>query len=151
MKLAEATIDIDAPPGEVFDLWSTEHGLCSWMAAEASLDLRPGGAWRWVHDNGAASSGEYVTVDPPDTLEFTYGWESGPMTEVAPGSTTVRVTFAAIESGTRVRVEHRGLDPQLVERHLGGWSYFLGLLADTAAGRSVPTTRLPVDPAGTES
>ena len=149
MKSAEASIESAADRQAVFDLWATEDGLCSWMAAEATLDVRPGGAWRWVHDNGAASSGRYVTVDPPDVLEFTYGWESGPITEVTPGSTTVKVTFEDVPAGTRVRVEHTGLTAALAERHLGGWNYFLPLLADAAVTGAVGGTRLPPEPDAT--
>ncbi len=78
MLLAEATIEIEADQAKVFDLFTTEVGLCSWMAQEATIDLRPGGSWRWVHDNGVAASGEYVAVEPHDRVSFTYGWEGGP-------------------------------------------------------------------------
>lgn len=77
MKLANATIDIAAERDAVFELFTTEHGLVRWMACEATIDLRPGGNWRWVHDNGDASAREYLEVDPPGRVAFTYGWESG--------------------------------------------------------------------------
>ncbi len=143
MLLAEATIEIEADQAKVFDLFTTEVGLCSWMAQEATIDLRPGGSWRWVHDNGVAASGEYVAVEPHDRVSFTYGWEGGPYVEMRPGSTTVEVTFEPIGGRTRVVVEHAGVPSAFVEAHQGGWTYFLGLLADVAAGRATPGIRLP--------
>ena len=141
--LAEASIHINAPQQAVFDLFTTEHGLCTWMAKEAAVDLRPGGRWRWVHDNDVAASGEYVEVDPHGRVSFTYGWESGPFADMGPGSTTVEVTFEPTGSGTDVTVTHRGVPEAFREQHQGGWTYFLGLLADVAVGRAVEATRLP--------
>lgn len=141
--LAEASIHIEAPQREVFDLFTTEQGLCSWMAKEAAVDLRPGGRWRWVHDNDVAASGQYVEVDPYGRVTFTYGWESGPYADMGPGSTTVEVRFEPTDSGTDVTLTHTGVPEAFREAHLGGWTYFLGLLADVTRGARVPTPRLP--------
>lgn len=141
--LAEASIHIEAPQREVFDLFTTAQGLCSWMAKEASVDLRPGGRWRWVHDNDVASSGEYVEVDPYGWVTFTYGWESGPHAEMVPGSTMVEVRFEPTDSGTEVTVTHSGVPDAFRAAHLGGWTYFLELLATLAHGDAVPAVRLP--------
>ncbi len=144
MQLATATTDIAAPPDRVFALWTTETGLCSWMARSADLDLRPGGRWTWTHDNGDTSSGEYVVIDPHDRLVFTYGWESGQFADVvAPGATTVEVTFEAIDSGTRVSVEHTGIAGEVADRHRAGWTHFLSVLAAVAIGGAAPSVNLP--------
>lgn len=127
----------------MFELFTTESGLCSWMAKEAVVDLRPGGRWRWVHDNDVAASGEYVEVDPYGRVTFTYGWESGPYADMGPGSTTVDVRFDPTDSGTRVTVTHTAVPEAFREAHVGGWTYFLGVLADVAHGRAIPATRLP--------
>lgn len=143
MKLANATIDIAADPEAVFELFTTERGLVRWMASEATIDLRPGGAWRWVHDNGDTSAGEYLEIDPPDRLAFTYGWESGQFDDVAPGSTRVDVTFDPIPVGTRVTILHAGLPITHVERHAAGWTHFVSVLAAVAAGGAAPVVNLP--------
>ncbi len=143
IELAEASIHIEAPPSRVFDLFTTEAGICTWMAKEASIDLRPGGAWRWVHDNDVAASGEYLEIDPHDRVSFTYGWESGPYEDMGPGSTRVEVTFEPDGDGTQVVVRHGAVPEAYREAHLGGWSYFLGLLADLTAGGESPSVRLP--------
>lgn len=129
MKLADAEIEIAASPEAVFALFSTGAGLERWMAAEATVDLRPGGDWRWVHTDGSACSGTYLAIEPPDRLSFTYGWESGRFADIAPGSTRVDVTFEPTAIGTRVRVVHAGLGAVHAERHAAGWTHFLGELA----------------------
>lgn len=141
--LAEASIHVEAPQRDVFDLFTTADGLCSWMAKEAAIDLRPGGRWRWVHDNDVASSGEYVDIDPYDRVTFTYGWESGPYAEMAPGSTMVEVRFEPSRSGTEVTVTHTGVPDAFRQPHVGGWTYFLGVLAAIARGDETPAVRLP--------
>lgn len=147
MKLASATTEIAAPPDRVFALWTTEQGLCSWMARAAELDLRPGGRWTWTHDNGDTSAGEYVAIDPHERLVFTYGWESGQFADVvAPGSSTVAVTFTATDTGTRVNVEHTGVIDEVAANHRAGWEYFLSVLANVAAGGEAPEVNLPGAP-----
>lgn len=144
MRLATATTEIAAPQDRVFALWTTESGLCSWMARSAQVDLRPGGRWSWTHDNGDTSSGEYVAIDPHDRLVFTYGWESGRFSDVvAPGSTTVAVTFETIEAGTRVSVEHTGVVGEVAAEHRAGWAHFLAVLAAVATGGEAPPINLP--------
>lgn len=143
IELAEASIHIDAPQAAVFELFTTEQGLCSWMAKEAAVDLRPGGKWRWVHDNDVAASGEYVEVDPYGRVAFTYGWESGPFADVRPGSTLVEVRFEPTGAGTEVTVRHSGLPDAFRDAHAGGWGYFLGILAAVAVGEATPSIRLP--------
>lgn len=146
MLFASATIEINADQTTVFDLFTTESGLCRWMAKEASVDLRPGGAFRWVHDDGVAAAGQYVDVDPHERVSFTYGWEAGPYVEMGPGASSVEVSFEAITTGTRVTVEHSGVPSAFVAAHQGGWTYFLGLLAHVAGGVQLFGDRLPTPP-----
>jgi uncharacterized protein YndB with AHSA1/START domain len=133
MQLVDIAIDIEAPPYLVFDLFTTAEGLTQWMASEASVDLRPDGSWRWVHDDGNVCSGNYELIDRPNRLAFTYGWECGPFVDVKPGTTRVDVTFAPTGSGTRVHLRHEGLVGERPEQHAGGWTHFLGVLATFAS------------------
>ena len=57
--------------------------------------------------DGIEARGEFVELDPPHRLVFTWGWQDNPV--VPPGSTTVEVTLQAIDDGTLVRLVHRGL------------------------------------------
>ena len=46
--------------------------------------------------------GEYVEVDPPSRVVFTWGWEDQE-TAVPPGSSTVEITLTPDGEGTKVR------------------------------------------------
>lgn len=143
--LAEAVTHVQAPRERVFDLFTTVDGLERWMARKAEVDLRPGGAWRWEHDNDMVSSGEYLEIDAPQRVRFTYGWETGPYADMAPGSTEVEIRFDERDDGTQVTVTHTGVPTAFRDAHVGGWSHFLGVLADLASGRPTPDTRIPGD------
>ncbi|HJQ96350.1 MAG TPA: SRPBCC family protein [Acidimicrobiia bacterium] len=54
------------------------------------MDVRPGGQWRFVHDPGTdqetAFRGEYLDVNPPESISQTFEWEGLPghiLTETA--------------------------------------------------------------------
>ncbi|MGB3184987.1 MAG: SRPBCC domain-containing protein [Ornithinimicrobium sp.] len=143
MLLASAATDVEADQATVFELFTSEAGLCRWMAKEATVDLRPGGSFRWVHDNGVAAAGEYLTVEPPGRVSFTYGWEDGPYAELGPGASTVDVRFEALGEVTRVTVEHSGVPGDFVQAHQEGWTHFLGLLTDVSRGVGAADTRAP--------
>lgn len=76
---------IGAPKRVVFDAWtSPEHvpkwllGPDGWTMPVCEIDLRPGGAWRyvWRRSDGAemAMSGTYVAVDAPERVVTTERW-----------------------------------------------------------------------------
>jgi uncharacterized protein YndB with AHSA1/START domain len=70
----------DAPPSAVFEAWTrAEHVALWWDPSGAPLaiceiDLRPGGAFRWVNqgDKGMEHSftGTYRQIAPPDAIVF---------------------------------------------------------------------------------
>jgi uncharacterized protein YndB with AHSA1/START domain len=60
------------------------HGARGWNLVECDVDLRPGGAWRFVSAGPGGEtmgmSGEYLEVEPPGLLVHTEafdGWEEG--------------------------------------------------------------------------
>ena len=67
--------------------------------------------------------GEFVEVDPPHRIVFTFGWEAG---EPGPGSTSVDVRIAALGDGSRLVLRHNGLPTDVVASHVAGWTHFLG-------------------------
>jgi uncharacterized protein YndB with AHSA1/START domain len=82
----------------------------------------------------AIAVGEYVVVDPPNRLVFTWGWE-GDFVATPPGSSTVEVTFTPDGDGTVVRLVHSGLpSPESAEAHGQGWDEYMPRLAIVAAG-----------------
>ena len=75
---------VDAPRGLVFDAWTNPEHLPHWLVPRdwnmpvCEIDLRPGGAYRWVwrREDGTEMSitGEYREIDPPDRLVSTESW-----------------------------------------------------------------------------
>jgi uncharacterized protein YndB with AHSA1/START domain len=130
----EHEVLIGAPPELVFAFF-TDPELCPrWMGREATLDPRPGGLYRCiVHDN-ATVLGEYVVVEPPHRLVFTWGFEGG--SGVPPGSSTVSVTLTPVPEGTLLRLVHSGLPHPALTGHDTGWHGYLAQLARAAAEES---------------
>jgi Activator of Hsp90 ATPase homolog 1-like protein len=77
--------------------------------------------------------GEFVEVDPPRRIAFTWGWEAETLV-VPPQSTAVEVSFTPEGDETVVRVVHRRLPPPAVDFHRAGWDHYLGRLSIAAGG-----------------
>jgi uncharacterized protein YndB with AHSA1/START domain len=122
---------IAAPPELVFAFFTDPELYSRWMGREATLDPRPGGIYRCVVHESATVLGEYVIVDPPRRVEFTWGFEGG--TGVPPGSSTVSVTLTPVPEGTLLRLVHTGLPHPALAGHDTGWSGYLDQLARSAA------------------
>lgn len=129
----EHSLEVDASPESVFALWTTSAGLSSWWGASAEVDPRPGGVIRVCLASGPVMSGEYVVVDPPNRIVFTFGWETPPPDgALPPGSTTVHVTISRRPGGSVLTLRHGGLPVEHIGNHARGWMHFLGELAGVA-------------------
>lgn len=127
----EREVRIDASPETVFDFFTDPEKMSRWKGSSATLDPRPGGVYRVVIGPYAAV-GQYVEVDPPNRVVFTWGWEGGqPIPE---GSSTVEVTLTPDGEGTVVRLVHRDLPAGATEAHAHGWDQYMPRLAIVAAG-----------------
>jgi uncharacterized protein YndB with AHSA1/START domain len=130
----EREVHIDASPETVFDFFTDPAKMVRWKGATATLDPRPGGVYRVQMNEHAVAVGEYVIVDPPNRVVFTWGWE-GDFAATPPGSSTVEVTFTPDGDGTLVRLRHTGLpSPESAEAHGHGWDEYMPRLAIAAAG-----------------
>lgn len=83
-----------------------------------------------MHDT-ATVVGEYVVVDPPRRIVFTWGFDGG--AAVPPGISDVAVTLTPVPEGTLLRLVHTGLPHPALAGHDAGWSGYLAQLAGTAA------------------
>lgn len=122
---------IRATPDQVFDFLVDPERLLRWMGKEADIDPRPGGKF-WLDITGSdIAVGEYVEVDRPTKLVFTWGWEGS--TDVPPGSSVV--TFNLSEEGDETVVElvHAGLPGGASDQHVEGWTRYLPLLVEAAS------------------
>jgi uncharacterized protein YndB with AHSA1/START domain len=123
----EVSVLISATPETVFAYFTDPARYVRWMGSQAELDPVPGGAYRVFMREGVEAAGEFVAVDPPHRIEFTWGWSHDHA--VAPGSTRVVVTLIAEGGGTRVRLRHYDLpDNEQREHHRQGWAMYLGRL-----------------------
>lgn len=124
---------IRARPETVFAYFTDPGRYTRWMGTEAQLDARPGGVYRVLVPGGGWASGEFVEVEPPHRVVFTWGWES--LAAVPPGSSRVEITLEESNTGTLVTLVHSGLpDPRLAEQHEQGWTRYLDRLAVTGPG-----------------
>jgi uncharacterized protein YndB with AHSA1/START domain len=129
----ERQVRIDAEPATVFEFFTDPEKAVRWMGAEATFDPRPGGVYKLAMNEKWIALGEFVEVDPPNRVVFTWGWEGDEML-TAPGSSTVEVTLTPDGEGTLVQLVHRDLPADAVEAHRHGWEKYMDRLAIAAAG-----------------
>lgn len=78
----------DAPRDLVFRAMTSPAMIPRWWGPRSlvtsvdKMDVRPGGAWRFLHDGGTTAEncfhGEYLEVVPPERLVYTFEWEGLP-------------------------------------------------------------------------
>jgi uncharacterized protein YndB with AHSA1/START domain len=121
---------LPAPIAEVFAAWTHPELMAQWLAptgsAEVEADVRVGGQFRVTMIAGdvrLVHTGEYLVVDPPHRLSFT--WRS-PYT--GPGASQVDVFLSARGSATRLILVHERLPDETRSSHEGGWMTILDRL-----------------------
>jgi uncharacterized protein YndB with AHSA1/START domain len=146
--VVEREVRIAARPETVFEFFTDPEKMVLWKGREADLDPQPGGIYRVEMGDQIVARGEYVEIDAPSRVVFTWGWEGqespGPQS-VPPGSSRVEVTLEPDGEGTLVRLRHLDLPEETRQIHGEGWDLYLGRLAIVAAGGDPGT-----DPAGVQ-
>jgi uncharacterized protein YndB with AHSA1/START domain len=133
-SVVECEVRIDAAPETVFEFFTDPVKAVRWMGDDATLDPRPGGIYKVAMNEQYVAIGEYVEVDPPHHLSFTWGWKDD-LERMPPGSSTVDITLEPDGDATVVRLVHSGIPTQeAADSHRGGWNRFLPRLAIVAAG-----------------
>jgi uncharacterized protein YndB with AHSA1/START domain len=122
------------PRPAVFEFFTDAARLVRWLGLDADVDPVPGGRFRFEVQPGQWCEGEYVDLDPPTRVAFTWGWVD-PWWDLPPGASLVEVTLSEVAGGTRLRLVHSRLPGDLRTLHDEGWTRFLGRLAAVAAGR----------------
>jgi uncharacterized protein YndB with AHSA1/START domain len=120
-----------APAEEVFAAWTDPALMAEWLSptgyAEVEADVRVGGSFRVVmmtEGTRIEHTGEYLAVDPPRRLVFT--WRS-PYTGDLPSK--VAVTFTPRGNDTCAVLVHDQLPAAVVPPHAGGWGTMVEHLA----------------------
>ena len=129
----EREVRVAAAAETVFDFFADPDKMVQWMGRSAQLEPRAGGTFRVDLNGRDVARGEYVTVDRPDRVVFTWGWEADDAL-TAPGSSTVEVTLRPDGDGTVVRLRHTDLPEEARGAHAHGWEHYMERLGVAAAG-----------------
>jgi uncharacterized protein YndB with AHSA1/START domain len=92
---------------EQVPMWWGPHGTTSEVV---EMDVRPGGRWRYISHapdrEDVAFYGEYLEVDPPNTLRWTFMFD---IEGVGPQGGPETVIFEEVDGGTKVTsIGHMG-------------------------------------------
>ena len=130
-------VRIEASPEEVFTYFVDPEKLVSWKAVAAESDARPGGRFRMdITGRGDIAWGEYLEIEPPRRIMFTWNWENETArSRPAPAPSVVEVTLTREGDSTLLRLVHRGISGRNRERSGAGWTHYLSRLALVAAGQ----------------
>jgi uncharacterized protein YndB with AHSA1/START domain len=124
---------IAASPETVWQYLVDPEKALLWWGQSIRFDARLGGEFRVDVIPGHVAAGEFVELDPPRRLVYTWGWEQGG--PVPPGSTTVEYELVPEGEGTRLKFTHKDLPNQeAADSHTVGWDHYLERLAVVSAG-----------------
>jgi uncharacterized protein YndB with AHSA1/START domain len=129
-------IEIAASPETVWELLTDENEATRWMGQTAEFDLRAGGLYRVEVIPGNTARGEFVEIDPPHRLVYTWGWETGGSKDSVPaGSSTIEFELEPKGAGTLLHFRHTGLpSAESADSHAHGWDHYFERLATVTAG-----------------
>ncbi len=125
---------IDASRETIFPFLVEPEKMVRWMGLQAQAEPQPGGVYRVVVNDANTARGEFLEVDPPRRVVFSWGWEE-PDAVVKPGESTVEISLHEDGDGTIVRLIHSGLPEDRRQGHADGWHHYMPRLAEVAAGR----------------
>lgn len=118
---------------DVFNAWLDAAGMARWMCpgdikkTDAEIDARVGGKFRIVmhgEENDYEMTGEYVEIDPPRRLVFT--WESS----MTAGESLLTLEFLGDGDETELVLIHERLsDAETAGNYEKGWGGILEKLA----------------------
>lgn len=120
----------DAPLERVFEVITEPTELATWWGPhgfttpEIHLDLRVGGSYRFTMQppDGAAFhlSGEFLEVEPPDRLSFTFRWDEPDPDD---RETVVVLSLDSVGGATAVSLSQGEFATEgRLELHRKGWS-----------------------------
>jgi uncharacterized protein YndB with AHSA1/START domain len=134
---------VPAPRTQVFEACTSSRELPQWWGPhgfttpQIDLDLHVGGAYRFAMQPPDGEvfhlSGEFLAIDPPARLVYTFRWEEPDPDD---RETVVDLSFRDLDGSTDVALVQSGFATE--ERralHEGGWTDSLDRLQDLMAAR----------------
>jgi uncharacterized protein YndB with AHSA1/START domain len=138
LGVVRAVMEVAGSPEKVFRALTDPKELEQWWGSDDMYrtfgwvsDLRPGGerscqARSPGREELSTVKGEYLVIDPPKVLEFTWlaSWEPGS------SPSNVRIELDPVPAGTRVTVVHSGLgaEKKRADGYGDGWNRVLAWL-----------------------
>ena len=105
-KVLKIELSIPAPVHEVWQAFTTQQGLSSWLAPDVSVDLRPGGDWL-VKFPGSTGGGTIVSFIPEKEIVIN-ALAPDRFPQVRAARTRAEFTFTAEGNRTLVRLTQTG-------------------------------------------
>jgi uncharacterized protein YndB with AHSA1/START domain len=137
-EAVEREVRIAARPETVFEFFTDPEKQLLWMGRRAKLDVRPGGIYLVEINDQATARGEFVEIEAPNRVVFTFGWEGQEAGSgehgVPPGSSRVEIMLEPEGDGTLVRLRHFDLPEEARAMHGQGWELYLARLEIAATG-----------------
>lgn len=131
----ERELSIAATPETVWEFLVDPEKAVRWMGMNATLEPRPGGLYYCEVIPGHTAKGEFIEVDRPRRIVYTWGWErSDQEGAIAPGSTRIEIELVPEGDGTMLRFRHDLPTAAAAESHANGWDHYLGRLVMAARG-----------------
>ena len=112
----ERTLSIEASPEAVWEFLVDPDKATRWMGQTCTFEAEPGGLYRCEVIPGHTARGEFIELDAPNRLVFTWGWENEERTP--PGSSTVEIELSRDGDGTS-----SALRPHPLERRVRGVAF----------------------------
>ena len=124
---------VHASPETIFAFFTDPQKMVLWKGRIAKLDPRVGGQYRVDINGHDIAEGEYLEIDPPHRVVFSWGW-AGEGNPIPPGTSRVEITLTPDGDETIVHLVHSDLPAGAGKQHAEGWNHFLPRLAIAAAG-----------------
>ncbi len=136
MNQAECTVRVtrafDVPAERVFDAWLDPHQAAKFLFAtetgimkKVEIDARVGGRFCIVETRDGVDVehlGEYLEIDRPHRLRFSFGGHPFP-------ATYVTITLTTTAQGCLLELVHEGVWQDYEHRVIEGWTGILNNLA----------------------
>lgn len=134
-------------PKIAFEAWTQPAQFQQWfvpqpgMKVKADFDLRRGGKYRIgfkpVDKDMMFVGGEFLVIDPPRRLEYTWIWEKESNPDWKDCRSVVKVEFNALDADrTEIVLTHDHFtDPEECKSHTEGWTKILDRMAEGLRGK----------------